>query len=566
LVKTLLPFPRTRALTLIFCLLLWAAGAGAGELSASVDRTRIAINETLTLSVRYDEQVLGDPDFSALEHQFEILTTQRQSQFSFGSGGNTSYTEWLVRLRPREKGELVIPSFHFKGAVSDALTVQVTDAPDTDNQGRQVFIETDIDKSRVHVQEQILFTLRVHTAVVLDKLAMSDLEVADAQVIKLNESQYQKTLNGTPYSVVEIRYALFPQSSGPLTIPAQRFRAVIPDPGSRSSLFSRGGRQVFLNSEEKTVQVQPRPGTVSPAAWLPSQGVSLSQRWSRPLDQLLVGEPVTRTITLTAQGLTGAQLPPLDIPVDDGIKAYPDQPRIQQSLEPEGVLGQRTESMAIVPTRAGKLTLPPVTVRWWDTRADTMRETRLDALTLQVAPAPDTTPATSPTPDSANQAPSPGSSQPDYPPHWLWLSLIGNLVLAVLVLLLAIAWWRGRRTVAPRSTEDDAGKTGVSEDRAFKRVMDCPPDRPRQLRAAILDWAPLFWPEDRADTLERIAGLAGDGELDRQFRALDNALYGPASAPAPAVTSCKERLATVRGEQRHWPGNDGRKLKPLYPD
>src|SRR5690606_3555993 len=60
-------------------LALLAGAALASELTASVDRTRVGEGESLTLTLRYQGQALGDPDFSDLGRDFDILSTQRQS-------------------------------------------------------------------------------------------------------------------------------------------------------------------------------------------------------------------------------------------------------------------------------------------------------------------------------------------------------------------------------------------------------------------------------------------------------------------------------------------------------
>jgi len=53
----------------------------------------------------------------------------------------------------------------------------------------------------------------------------------------------------------------------------------------------------------------------------------LKQEWSGDNQQMKVGEPLTRTLTLLAKGTTVSQLPELNAAkIDDQLKAYPDQP------------------------------------------------------------------------------------------------------------------------------------------------------------------------------------------------------------------------------------------------
>ena len=100
---------------------------------------------------------------------------------------------------------------------------------------------------------------------------------------------------------------------------------------------------------------------------MPSSQPQLTQQWSSNLDQLVVGEPVTRTITISAQGFTGAQIQPLVIQSGNEIKIYPDQPQLGEQKSASGIIGIRQESLALVPNRAGEIVLPEIRVQWWDT-------------------------------------------------------------------------------------------------------------------------------------------------------------------------------------------------------
>ncbi len=325
-------------LTVCLLLVTLAAVADGDRFSSAVDRTRINANETLTLSVRYQGHVFDEPDFSSLEHDFEVLSRQHNSRFSFGGDRSETQTRWIMTLSPKKTGRLVIPSFTFKGEVSDAIVVEVDEAPEPDF--REIFVETALAQDSVHVQQQAMLTIKVHTAVPLDNFSASELSIDNARVARVKEEQYSATIDGTRYSVVEWRYAIFPERSGELEIPAIRFSALVPDrqSGYRNPYFRRTGRTVRFNSDEKTLEVAPRPEDVDMPHWLPARGVSLNQRWSRRPDQLTVGEPVTRRLTLTAQGLTASQLPPLTVTAGDGMTIYPEPPELKNRVDGSGVV------------------------------------------------------------------------------------------------------------------------------------------------------------------------------------------------------------------------------------
>ena len=82
-------------------LLLGSTGATADNLSATVDHNQLNRGETVELRVRFDSKTTGEPDFSILEEEFEILSRRQQNQFSLINGTAVSYTEWLLELLAR---------------------------------------------------------------------------------------------------------------------------------------------------------------------------------------------------------------------------------------------------------------------------------------------------------------------------------------------------------------------------------------------------------------------------------------------------------------------------------
>src|SRR5690606_27149737 len=147
---------------------------------------------------------------------------------------------------------------------------------------------------------------------------------------------------------------------------------------------------------------------------------------------------------ISAQGLQGSQLPPLEMESGDGFKLYPDQPRVEDSVSASGILGSRIESVAVVPTRPGQLTLPAITLKWWDTVSGQMRETRLDAQTVNVVAAKNIASGRTPTQrDSPEElaASQTENTQTASATRWWWLLVVSNGVFVLLTLVFALLWW-----------------------------------------------------------------------------------------------------------------------------
>ncbi len=558
---------------IIFFIVFFLEKAHADELTVSVDRNRIGSGETLQLLVKWDAQVRTDPDFSALQHDFEILSQQQQNQLSIVNGKTESHTSWKLELLPKRSGKLLIPSFNYKGAVSDAIAITIAEASQQDLSDTPVYVETLLDKDSLYVQEQLLLTHRIVTRVNLQGISNDELVIPDASVVKLSESQYQKLVNGVQHLVIELKYAIFPNNSGQLSIPSIRFSTVISDrrdPFS-GSFFSRSDRRLFLSSDSRTVPVLPRPAASGQGEWLPSAGVSLSERWSRPTNALRAGEPVTRTVTLTAQGLTGVQLPPLTFPATESLKIYPDQPQLDDTVSANGVLGQRTETMALVPSKAGEITLPPVVVSWWDTKNQQLKQTLLEGRTLRVSPAlgdqtgnaPGET--DQPEPQAASADEQPEQQAPAVFSGWTLLLAITNLVLLALIAALLLAR-RGEQTdrmQTQASPRDAAEQSRFAEIRRAARGDDS-----AAFREAVLNWARVCWNRPDVNTLSTIAGYAGDQthqqRLRDAFKRLDQYLFANESGPAADLPELVTLLETLRKQENRQPEANPHGLKPLY--
>ena len=382
--------------------------------------------------------------------------------------------------------------------------------------------------------------------------------------MKVSENQYQKQINGINHLVIELQYAVFPESSGNLTIPAIRFNTVIPDrrdPYS-SSFFSRGGKRLFLYSEEKKITIKPRPTSYGSAEWLPTTAVSLSERWSRPLAELVAGEPITRTICLSAQGLSSAQLPPLDINSGDGFKVYPDQPQLNDDVSSNGVMGTREESIAIVPSRGGSITLPPITVQWWDTASNQMRETVLEGKTLTIKPAENTISV----PVSTTEIPSTAETllaEKQQPSLVFWLLIISNVLLLGTAIIFLVLWRAARNKVLtePATSEESPER---KEATLFKQLQQQAKKKdPRAFREGLLVWASVRWQHSLV-TLDDIAVIAKDPLLTAELQTLDRALYSPEVSTMIDLGSLLNHLKNIRKQSTLEKPSKGNHLQPLY--
>ena len=272
------------------------------------------------------------------------------------------------------------------GAVPHRLRSHVNPEPVVAPGDELVLFDATVDQSTVYVQSEIILTVTLQQAINLDGGEISAFDIPDAVVENLERRSFQRRVGNRTWLVTELRYAVYPQKSGPLIIPAIGFTAREVQPG-RSLLGARLGRRLRMASQPFEINVKSVPASF-PVVWLPAKALALEENWSISPDSLNVGDSTTRTLTLTARGLQGSQLPPLssvqgasNIPE---IRFYPDQESIDQSELADGLQGRRVQSEALVARSGGNWTLPEIRVPWWNTETDSLEFATLPARTVAV--------------------------------------------------------------------------------------------------------------------------------------------------------------------------------------
>ena len=403
--------------------------------------------DTIRLTIRKEGSNQSDPpDLSALDESFEVLGSQTSSRISSINGRTMASVEYQISLRPRRTGELTIPSLDIGGEQSEAIIVRVRpmDPAIMEAIGRMVFFETELSTNPVYVQAETVLTRRLYYSQGVQ--IYSDLPgtpaIENAVVIPLGETQSRSVeKDGQRYGVIEQRFALFPEQSGALTIPAISVTSSVRLQSQGRS--RRSGIRVSTEEIELTVKPIP-PSYPADVSWLPARAVSVSQRWVPDRTDVEVGDPLTFEIDIEAEGNRGSAIPPMPLPLpEDQFRIYPEAPQMAETADSGTVVGIRQETFALIPTRPGPVAVPELSIIWWDTQADRLRRTGIDVASLTVTGQPTvTTPADEP----SEILPDEGAPKPVTPlvtsPAPVWPALAGGLLI---VTLLGLCLWLVRR-------------------------------------------------------------------------------------------------------------------------
>ena len=511
--------------------LLWVwSGLAMATITVQADRNPVAADESFSLTFGADGGVDDDPDFSPLEALFTILSQSQNSSIQIINGQVRSEKQWVVQLMARQVGRVLIPAIAFGKDRSPTLELEVVKGqPQAVKGDGELFLEVTVDREQSYPQAQLIYTVKLFRAVNISNASLSEPEISGIRAVvrKLgSDSEYETQRGRQRYLVIERRYAIYPEGEGELTINPLQFEAQIASSTKQRfglSLFNTTPQQLKrVSSKALHINVLPIPPDYRGQFWIPATDLLLEEQWPDGVEQLTVGEPVTRTLILKAEGLMPSQLPelPLKLP-DQGGKYYPDQPTLDEQQGGRGITGQRTERVAIIPTQAGRLTLPAIELQWWDTRQQLQRQVSLPARTFVVvaaasepptvatarvepAPLPQSLPTTAPVPDAGD-------------PRWFQLSIGLGAVWLLTLLLWALQVRRLRAGMRKGSrSPDSVSPTVVISLKAARDGLKraCKGGDARLLERALLEWASAIWPDDAPLNLtllaQRLPSLAAE--------------------------------------------------------
>ena len=554
-------------------------------IQAYVDRNPVAEDESFTLTLESSSDVDGSPDLSPLRRDFEVEGQGKSSNLSIINGSVSRKTQWQISLIAKHSGQLQIPAITVGSEQTQPLTVTVTPASQAQAApgGGDLFLEVKVTPRTAYVQQQVIYTVRLYRAVNLangSTLSEPTLPGGDAVVEKLGKDKHFETLrNGMRYEVIERSYAIYPQKSGSLDIAPLIFDGDIVQGGGGGGLFgfdpfNQSTRHKRLRSQAEHIDVEPIPAAFQGSQWLPARSLELDENWSPDPPKFMVGQAVTRTIAVMADGLTASQLPALDGGAISGLKQYPDQPALKDTQDSAGVTGLRTEKIAYIPTQAGSFTLPAIKIAWWNTTTDKMEVASLPSRSFTVLSAAAGSNATPPpvpmanAPARAQQTPpavttpaSPPQALP--PPHttsgsWPWIALALGLGWLMTVL---VWWWRARHravpAVATKSAEQDSLRHLEKELQASCLANDA-----ARTKGAVLAWARQRWPEHPSISLTAVARRCPD-PLSAALVELDRALYAKTAASWQGQ-DLWQQFKVHKAGQRHKVEDQDIGLEPLY--
>jgi len=548
--------------SLLVISMLATAIAQATNITVTSSRNPVAMDSSFHLIYEADSSVDEDPDFLPVYKDFDVLSSSQSTNMRSINGNWSLKKTWDLSLISKDIGRFTIPPINFGKDISPAIQITVTSSTSPDQSSpkgqatipAKIFLEGSVDKKTGWIQSQFIYSVRLFRTVNITGASLTEPETSDADVIiqQLSEDRYQSTRQGIRYEVIERRYAIFPQKSGILKIKPITFEGRInaTQPRSIFDQFRMSGQLKRLRSKTIDITVKAAPKTINLQDWLPASDVQLIEEWSADIQNLTAGEPVTRTVMIAAEGLTGLQLPDLEFDDIKGLKQYPDKPVIEDKPDSTGITGYKQVKVALIPARAGTYTLPEIKLQWWNTKTNSKEVSIIPQTVINAIAGLDTDNITTPT-LTENKIPlnekastgnittipvAPVSSDQVY---WKWLTAFFAFAWLVTLILLLKKSKKSRARDKTRTANTSIPvKSAVLAVKKHAKKNDA-----ENTRAALIEWAKTVYTNNTIINLSQITKYCSP-QLAREIRHLNESLY----SQEHLAWNGKELLASFKNE------------------
>jgi len=385
-------------------------------ITAEVDRTALAMDEalTLTITVRAESQNAPGPEIPDFDG-FEVVGNSSARQITIVNGAISTESTLTFRLRPIREGDLAIPPVQVtlngqtyrtdpiaitvgpgaappSGVPAPGLPAPGPPAPGAGptppaeegesevspgSSSEPLFVTAEVDNPRPFVGQVLVYTFRFYR----DQSARVSVQPRyDGPDFTGFWNKYQpeqtrqvRRIGGRVFQVSVLRTVLFPTAAGPATI-------------SPASLVLRGGffnSDSVLRTDAVTLDVQPLPPG-APDGFDGAVG-QYSLRAEADGHQGRVDEPLALRVTLSGAGNIDALPEPRWPSPPAGWREFEGRSTTQARAENGRVTGEKQYERLLVPGRAGEAEIAPIRYIYFDPAAKAYRTLESAPIAVSIA-------------------------------------------------------------------------------------------------------------------------------------------------------------------------------------
>ena len=420
---------RTTVIRIILALFMLSLVLPAKGLSvsASVDRNRINLDEVITFKVTI-EGTRDFPDVPVPQSDgFVIISGPSQSssiQIVNGAMSASKIIQW--RLAPTQTGEQtinpIVIKYRRKNYSTKPIKIQVNERgapaavsrqpsparppspqqsrPVSSNQG-EVFLKTEVARTIVYKGTELLVFFNLYFKNVRNYAPQ---KLPDAKGFwteqfpeKRNPTVTTEIINGKAYKKATLRrLALFPTTTGELTIDPMQITCEVPAPSQRRrSVFDDFFDDSFMNdpffSRTKTVQIQSEPLKIQvkelPAEGRPANfgGAVGNYVIESSIDTLQIRQNQALTLRYSISGsgnINAVKLP--DLELSSNVEIF--EPTVERQVNNKGksIRGRVSYEYVLIPRSSGRLRIPAMTFVYFNSQNGRYQTTTAQGYTVSV--------------------------------------------------------------------------------------------------------------------------------------------------------------------------------------
>ncbi|PML76570.1 BatD family protein [Enterovibrio norvegicus] len=364
--------------------------ASAADAVATVSKNVVAINEPFQLTLSVNDSVdTDDLDLIALAEHFTYGRPSVSNSTSFINGDMTRKTEIRIAVAAKELGTFTIPSFQLEDYVTAPIRINVVEASQRAQQANDQSIQVNVrlDRQSGYIGETFSYNVELLIGTRVDSPALQAPFGDGLTVEQVGEDQQAETVrNGRRYIAIQRQYQITPNQAGELTLNGAVFTGTKVDGNRWNSTL---GLPISRQANAETLSIQGQPAGYT-GLWLPTPSLTLSQRWEPEASEgagsaeqaAKVGDPITRFIALRIENIAQSAMPNLSVTYPSRVRVYSEKPEYRQ----DGDATIMTMKQVIIPREAGIVSLPSVSINWFNTTTGKQETSAISGLTLNVVP------------------------------------------------------------------------------------------------------------------------------------------------------------------------------------
>ena len=391
-------------ISLLFSLLCCSLSAQQAELSVTISKNKLGLNERLKVEFSINKQ--GGDHFTPPKFKdFKLVAGPSQSVSQSWINGRVTFSQsYTYILKPNRKGELIIEaaSIELNGDIinSKMMKVVVTDPidiPENPNDpeyiaNQNIHLVAEVSKLNPYVGEGIYVEYRLYVS---ENVSVYDTSVTEApqyngfwnQEITIDGYPVKMgKFNGENYRYIVLQKALLvPTKTGNLTIDPMKMDIVIGVPTGRADFFgnviTKNIRKEFASSKKtinpKELPLNGKPENFNGAVGDFSFNVTLSK------EVLKANESSQIKIDVFGKGnLKLFELPTVETPAE--LEKYQPERKENVRINTDGISGSVSDSYTIVPQFKGKYKIPKVSFTYFNPKEGAYKTITTDDMYVDV--------------------------------------------------------------------------------------------------------------------------------------------------------------------------------------